>query len=65
MEPGPHIYGHKKQFLGLYCPKEVLNIVEDRYEHFVLSHSKSRTVIVFMGAVVNNSIHVKLSYKVS
>ena len=38
----------------------MFDIVENGYKHLVLSHSESRTVVVFVGAVVDNSIHVKL-----
>lgn len=41
----------------------MLNVVENGNEHSVLSHSKGGTIVVFMGAVVDNSVHVKLLYK--
>lgn len=38
----------------------MLDIIEYGYEHLVLSHSKGGTIVVTMGAVVDNSIHIKL-----
>lgn len=61
-ESKPYIDGHEEQLLGLYLPKQMLDIVENGYKHLVLSHSEGRTLVVFVGAVVDNSIHVKLPY---
>lgn len=38
----------------------MFDVVEDADEHLVLPHSERRTLSIFVRAVVDDSVHVKL-----
>src|ERR1700761_4550899 len=59
---GNAVYSHEKQLLGLDLAEEIFNIIEYGNEHFVFAQAKGSRVAVFVGTVVNNSIHIQLHH---
>ena len=57
-----YINCHEEQFLWLYLSEEMFYVVENIYEHLVFGHSKRWRIGIFMGTIVDDSIHVQLLY---
>ena len=54
------IDGHEKQLPRFYLPVQMLDVVEDLNEHLVLRHPVRCAVVVFVRAVVDDSVHIEL-----
>lgn len=38
----------------------MLNVVENRNKHLLLRHTKGRIIRIFVGTVMNNTIHIQI-----
>jgi hypothetical protein len=54
------IDGHEKELLGLDLAKQMLDVVEDGDEHLVFGLARRDAIGIVVGAVVDNSVHIKL-----
>lgn len=57
---GNAVDSHEEELLRLDFPEEVLDVVEDGNEHFLLGKTEVHIVNILVCAIVDDAIHVQL-----
>jgi len=54
------VHGHEEQLFRFDLPEQMFNVVEYPDEHLIFAQAELRVIRVFVGAVVDDTVHVEV-----